>query len=165
MIVAHQVYKTTGSYSAGDRRSLSGPTLVAVVKSSDLRNYYDAPAFWLLHYSRLRSVLGQRQMSSGVLVVDKITLENSTQRSSIPYDYMVQTFSANGSDQPLHVRILPWRSRCSNHFLHPHAFRDGCPVTVVDRIAVAQKISAPVVPGEPFRICCVAHSWLGCSVT
>jgi hypothetical protein len=61
------VYKTTGSYSAGDRRSLSGPTLVAVVKSSDLRNYYDAPAFWLFH-SRLRSVLGQRQMSSGALV-------------------------------------------------------------------------------------------------
>jgi hypothetical protein len=41
------VYKTTGNYTAGDRRSLSGPTLVAVVKSSDLRNYDDAPAFWL----------------------------------------------------------------------------------------------------------------------
>src|ERR1700687_1807387 len=96
------------------------------------------------------AVLGQRKMSSGVLVVDKIPLKKSTQRSSIPYDYMVQTFPANGSDQPLHVRILPWRSRCSNHFLHPHAFRDGCPVTVVDRIAVAQKISAPVVPGARF---------------
>ena len=79
----------TGNYTAGDRRSLSGPTLVAVVKSSDLRNYYDAPAFWLLYYSRLRSVLGQRQMSSGALVVGKITSQSSAQRSFIPHDDVV----------------------------------------------------------------------------
>jgi hypothetical protein len=36
---------------AEDRRSLSGPPLVSVVKSSDLRNHYDAPTFWLLHCS------------------------------------------------------------------------------------------------------------------
>ena len=37
--------------------SLRGLALVSVVKSSDLRNHYDAPTFWLLHSSRLRSVL------------------------------------------------------------------------------------------------------------
>ena len=37
--------------------SLRCLALVSVVKSSDLRNHYDAPTFWLLHYSRLRSVL------------------------------------------------------------------------------------------------------------
>jgi hypothetical protein len=83
------VYKTTGNYTAGDRRSLSGPTLVAVVKPSDLGNYYDAPAFWLLYYSRLRSVLGQRQMSSGAPVVGKITSQSSAQRSFIPHDDVV----------------------------------------------------------------------------
>jgi len=32
------------------------------------------------------------------------------------------------------------------HFLHPQAFRHGDPVPAVDRIAVAQKISARLVP-------------------
>jgi hypothetical protein len=58
---------------AEDRLTLSGVALVSVMKSSDLRNHYDAPAFWLLHDSRFRSVFGQRQMSSGALVVDKVT--------------------------------------------------------------------------------------------
>ena len=58
---------------AEDRLTLSGVTLVSVMKSSDLRNHYDAPAFWLLHDSRFRSVFGQRQMNSGALVVDKVT--------------------------------------------------------------------------------------------
>jgi hypothetical protein len=42
------VYKTTGSSSAGDRRSLSGVALVSVMESSKLRNRDDAPTFWLL---------------------------------------------------------------------------------------------------------------------
>jgi len=33
-------------------------------------------------------------------------------------------------------------------FFHPQTFRHGDPVTTVDRIAVTQKISAPVVPGK-----------------
>ena len=56
------------------RQRLSDLALVAVVKSSDLRNHNDAPAFRCLNRSRLRGVLGQCEMSSGVLVVDKVTL-------------------------------------------------------------------------------------------
>src|ERR1700722_19005807 len=121
-----------------------------MMESSDLRNHYDAPAFWLLHGSRFRSIFGQRQMSSGVLVVGKITSQSPAQRSFIPHDDVVQAFPANGTDQPLHKRILPWRSRRGNHFLYPQAFRHFYPVIPVDRIAVAQKISAPLVPGKRF---------------
>ena len=56
------------------RQRLSGLALVAVVKSSDLRNHNDAPAFRFLNGSRLRGVLGQCEMSSGMLVVDQVTL-------------------------------------------------------------------------------------------
>jgi len=51
-----------------DRLTLSGVALVSVMESSKLRNRDDGPAFWLLHDSRLRSVLGQCQMGSGALV-------------------------------------------------------------------------------------------------
>ena len=36
---------------------LASLALVAMVKSSDLRNRHDAPVFWFLHYSRLWCVL------------------------------------------------------------------------------------------------------------
>src|SRR5580700_4327411 len=99
--------------------------------------------------SRFRSIFGQRQMSSEVLVVGKITSQSPAQRSCIPHDDVVQAFPANGTDQPLHKRILPWRSRRGNHFLYPQAFRHFYPVIPVDPIAVA-RISAPLVPGKRF---------------
>src|SRR5258705_6487459 len=87
-------------------------------------------------------------MCSRSLVVGKITLQSPAQRPFIPYHDVVQTFPPDGTDQPLDVRILPWRSRRGNYFFHPQTFRHGDPVTTVDRIAVTQKISAPVVPGK-----------------
>jgi hypothetical protein len=59
------------------RVSLRCLALVSVVKSSDLRNHHDAPAFWLRHCSRFRSIFGQRQMSSGTLVIGKIALQSA----------------------------------------------------------------------------------------
>ena len=50
------------------RQRLSGLALVPVVKSSDLRNHNDAPGFCFLNCSRLRGVLGECEMSSGVLI-------------------------------------------------------------------------------------------------
>jgi hypothetical protein len=60
--------RRTEAIVAQDRLILSGMALVSVMKSSDLRNHYDTPAFWLLHGPRFRSIFGQRQMSSGVVV-------------------------------------------------------------------------------------------------
>jgi uncharacterized protein (DUF736 family) len=54
------VHKQNRTIVAGDRRTLSGVALVSMMKSSNLREYYNAPAFRLLHGSRLWSVLGQR---------------------------------------------------------------------------------------------------------
>jgi hypothetical protein len=62
LCVGSQVHgKISETIIAGtDERSLSGVALVSVMESSKLRNRDDAPAFWLLQGSRLRSVLGQR---------------------------------------------------------------------------------------------------------
>jgi hypothetical protein len=81
--------RRTEAIVSEDRLILSGVALVSVMKSSDLRNHYDAPAFWLLHGPRFRSIFGQRQMSSGVVVVGKITSQSPAQRSFIPHDDVV----------------------------------------------------------------------------
>jgi hypothetical protein len=78
--------RRTEAIVSEDRLILSGVALVSVMKSSDLRNRYDAPAFWLLHGPRFRSIFGQRQMSSGVVVVGKITSQSPAQRFFIPHD-------------------------------------------------------------------------------
>ena len=62
--------RRTEAIVAEDRLTLSGVALVSMMESSDLRNHYDAPAFWLLHGPRFRSIFGQRQMSSGLLLAD-----------------------------------------------------------------------------------------------
>jgi hypothetical protein len=54
------VHKQNGTIVVGYRLILSGVALVSMMKSSNLRNYYNTPAFRLLHGSRLSSVLGQR---------------------------------------------------------------------------------------------------------
>src|ERR1700733_4196466 len=81
--------RRTEAIVAEDRLTLSGVALVSVMESSQLRNRADAPAFWLLPYSRLRSVLGQCQMGSGALVVGKIIFQSPAQRSFIPHDDVV----------------------------------------------------------------------------
>jgi len=79
-----------GNHNRGYRRTIPKRRGAAsVMESSKLRNRDDAPAFWLLQGSRLRSVLGQRQMGSGMLVVSKITSQSSAQRSFIPHDDVV----------------------------------------------------------------------------
>jgi hypothetical protein len=81
--------RRTEAIVAEDRLILSGMALVSVMKTSDLRNHYDTPAFWLLHGPRFRSIFGQRQMSSGVVVVGEITSQSPAQRSFIPHDDVV----------------------------------------------------------------------------
>ena len=76
------VHKTNGSYRRRGPTNSKRRGVVSMMESSDLRNHYDAPAFWLLHGPRFRSIFGQRQMSSGVLVVGKITSQSPAQRLS-----------------------------------------------------------------------------------
>lgn len=63
---------------------------------------------------------------------------------------MVQAFPQDRADQQRDVRILRRRSRYGNHFLHTEGPRHSDQVTVTDGIAVAQRISAAVVPEKRF---------------
>jgi hypothetical protein len=82
-------FRRTEAIVSEDRLILSGVAFVSVMKSSDLRNHYDTPAFCLSHGPRFRSIFGERQMSSGVVVVGKIISQSPAQRSFIPHDDVV----------------------------------------------------------------------------
>ena len=73
-----------------------------------------------LDQSRLRAVFLQSEMGAALVVVAKVLLEDSTEVFIVENDHMIQTFSPDGTDQPLDVRILPWRSSCDQHLLDAH---------------------------------------------
>ena len=53
------------------------------------------------------ALLAQRQMSSRRVVISHVRAKHTTQVSFVENDVVVETVSANRSDQPLHVGILP----------------------------------------------------------
>ena len=57
--------------------------------------------------SWLRALLAQRQMRSRGVVVGYVSAKHATQMSLVENDVMVETLSANRSDQALHIGILP----------------------------------------------------------
>jgi len=129
---------------------LSGASLISVMQSADLRNRYHSPLFRRFHCPGLRGVFAQGQMRTGPLIVGKIIVQRSPQRSLIPHDHVVQALASDGAHQPLRKGILPGGSRRSKHFLDSHIVGHGREVCSVDGISIPQQISGCLVPGKRF---------------
>ena len=66
-------------------------------------------------------------------------------------DHVVETLAANGSDQPLRVRILPRARRTREHFANAHA-GDAAPERVpIDGVAIPQQPSRRRVVRKALR--------------
>jgi hypothetical protein len=57
--------------------------------------------------ARLRTVLHQRQVRAGSLVVVPVRREDATQMALVKDNEVVQTLPAARADDPLHQRVLP----------------------------------------------------------
>jgi hypothetical protein len=75
-----------------------------------------------LHPSESRGVLGERQMSSPVMVISKIGRECSMQRAFTEDDDMIQAFAANRPDQPFDVPLCYGDRGADSTCLIPIAF-------------------------------------------
>ncbi len=64
------------------------------------------------------------------------------------HNHVIQTVSANRTDDAFAIRILPRRTRCGDHFIHAHVV-DACPKDVaIDAIAITNQESRRCVVGE-----------------
>ena len=79
----------------------------------------------------------------------KVASKGPLQQPLVPHDHVVQALPANGSDESLHVRILPRRLRRHDHFLYPHALRD-CADLFSDCISITDQIPRRLVPRKRF---------------
>ena len=144
---------------------LGGASLVSMMKSAHLRNFHNKTVLRFVDGSRLRRIFGQGQMRARFAVVMKVASEGLPQRPLVPHNHVVQALPANGSDQSLHVRILPRRLRRRDHFLYSHALRDCDDFFSEDCISITDQIPRRWSHGNASRICCAVHASVGCSVT
>src|SRR5512143_3937337 len=70
--------------------------------------------------STLRTILGQGEMRSRLVVVLKVRRQHSAQVTLIEDDDVIEAFATDRADDALDVGILPWRSRRSDDLIDSH---------------------------------------------
>ena len=91
-------------------------------------------------------------MCSGLVVVRDEQLEPAAQISLTEYDYVVEAFPSNGSDDSFDVCSLPRRLRCRQYLLDAHGFDLLYKLTTEDAVAVSKQIGRSAVPRKCFVV-------------
>ena len=118
------------------------------MQSADLRQFNDRPQVRRLNRSSLRCIFLQRQVRARPVVMIEVRFERASQRRFVEHEQVVQTFPADGSDQALHVGILPWASRGRQDLANRHG-SDSLPEDfAIDAIAIMEQVTLGRVPRE-----------------
>src|ERR1700738_2395375 len=86
-----------------------GSTLIAIMQTADLGEGNNIACGGKLPATRPWAVLIEREMRSGVMMILKIARQYAAQVMLVEDDNVIQTFTANRTDETLDVGILPRR--------------------------------------------------------
>jgi hypothetical protein len=95
-----------------------------------------------------RGVLVQRSMNSRFIIIGNKFAEDPAQVRLPEHDHVVGTFLSDRADQSLHVRILPWRSRCDRPVPNAHGAQTLYKEETIRSVPVANEIPRCAVPRE-----------------
>ena len=70
------------------------------------------------------------------MVVVEVSRNDAPEMAFVQNDDVIEAVASQGSDEPLHERVLPRTSRCANDLLDPHALDPPFKCAAVDRIAI-----------------------------
>jgi hypothetical protein len=96
----------------------------------------------------VRPSIGRGVFASRLVV--EISGNDTPEMAFVHYDQMIEAIAAQGSDEPLHERVLPRTSRCTEDLFDPHALDPPLKCAAVDRIAIAEEVFRHAVPWEGF---------------
>src|ERR1700730_11464201 len=89
-------------------------------------------------------------MRSPVMVVIEISGNDTPEMAFVQNDEMIEAIAAQGSDQPLHERVLPRTSWRAEDLFDPYALDPPLKCAAIDRIAIAEEVFRRAVPWEGF---------------
>src|SRR5215831_1417902 len=85
------------------------------------------------------------------MVITKVTFQNSTQVPLVDHDHVVQTFSANTSDHPFRIAVLP-RTPGRYRNLSDTQSIDSCrEIMTIDPVTISYQVPRHGVVGKCFH--------------
>jgi hypothetical protein len=97
---------------------------------------------------RYRTIHLQRPVRAPMMVIPEVTSQEPPEMLLVQDDHVVQAFTADTSDQPFDVRVLPRTPWGDDHFSDPHVPYSLPKRGTVDAIPIVQEIPRGLVPRE-----------------
>ncbi len=100
------------------------------------------------------------------MIVREVLRQDPSEVRLVQNDDVVEALPANGSDQPLDVRILPRRLRGDEHLVDAHPLHPMLEAQAVDRVAVTDlRYRGASSYGNASMTCWAVHVAVGFAVT
>ena len=106
-----------------DHERLGRTSFVAMMEAADLWERDNLAGTEWVYWSALRTILGEREMRSRLVVIVKVRRQHAAQMMLIEDDDVIQTFTADRTNDAFDVGVLPRRARRSNNLLDTHHTR------------------------------------------
>src|SRR5262249_7603899 len=127
------------AYENRDLRAKLCDAIVTMVQATDFWKSND-PADGL-YRARFRRISLQREVKPRAVIIRKVRAQRTAQRLFTQDNHMVQTFTANRTDDAFDVSSLPRTSRSAEHFFDIHYRELVAELLAIDSISISQQIS------------------------
>jgi hypothetical protein len=94
--------------------------LIMMMQPTYLWNFPDQSMLRPLDRPRLWTIHGQRPVCAPMLIVLEVVGQEPPQMALVQDDHVVQTFTADASDEPVDIGVLPRTSWGDEHVFNPH---------------------------------------------
>src|SRR5437016_10291761 len=89
-------------------------------------------------------------MTSRIEVVADVSFQRPSQMPLSKNDHVIETLSANATNEPFRKWILPWTSCCGEHLVNAHSLNPAPEIATVNSVTVSDQISRHNIFGECF---------------
>src|SRR5215813_5988325 len=112
-----------------------------MVQSADFPDLNDPANPQILNGSEFGGILIQRQMRPRPMVITEVTFQYSPQMPLVDHDHVVQAFSANTSDNPFHIAVLPRTSGRYRNLLDTQSIDPCREIMTIDPITISYQVA------------------------
>src|ERR1019366_1703890 len=101
------ILRTETGASVPRQQSLSGATFVAMMQTTDLRERNNLACRGRLYASRLRTILGEREMRPRPMIILNVRRQDAAQMTLIENYDVIETLAPDRANDPLDISVLP----------------------------------------------------------